>query len=90
MKSSIVKRSIAVGRRRTAVSLEPAFWDALNEIADKHAMTPSQLVTTIDMNREHQPLICDQTFCSWRLSRRGIGSGPSPGRAGSVARSENG
>jgi predicted DNA-binding ribbon-helix-helix protein len=56
MKSSIVKRSIAVGRRRTAVSLEAAFWDALNEIADKHAITPSQLVTTIDMNREHANL----------------------------------
>jgi predicted DNA-binding ribbon-helix-helix protein len=56
MKSSIVKRSISVGRRRTAVSLEDAFWDALKEIADKQEMTMSQLVATIDMNREHANL----------------------------------
>jgi predicted DNA-binding ribbon-helix-helix protein len=56
MKSSVVKRTISVGRRRTAVSLEDAFWGALNEIAHKHAMTPSQLVTTIDMSREHANL----------------------------------
>jgi predicted DNA-binding ribbon-helix-helix protein len=56
MKSSIVKRSISVGRRRTAVSLEDAFWDALKEIADKHPMTMSQLVATIDVDRDHANL----------------------------------
>jgi predicted DNA-binding ribbon-helix-helix protein len=56
MKSLIVKRSISVGRHRTSVSLEDAFWDALKEIADKHAMTMSQLVATIDVDRDHANL----------------------------------
>jgi predicted DNA-binding ribbon-helix-helix protein len=33
MKTSIVKRSIIIGRHKTSVSLEDPFWDAMKEIA---------------------------------------------------------
>jgi predicted DNA-binding ribbon-helix-helix protein len=88
MKSSVVKRTIAVGRRRTAVSLEDAFWDALKAIADKHSMTPSQLVTTIDTDREHANL-----SSAIRLFVLGVYRGEVSAAAplrDRVARSENG
>jgi predicted DNA-binding ribbon-helix-helix protein len=51
VKSSIVKRSIVIGGRKTSVSLEDAFWKALREIAAAREMTLSDLVTSIDGNR---------------------------------------
>ena len=53
MKSSVVKRSIAVAGRNTSVSLEDAFWKALKEIAAGRAMTLSDLVAVIDSDRQH-------------------------------------
>jgi predicted DNA-binding ribbon-helix-helix protein len=51
MKSSVSKRSIVVAGHKTSVSLEDAFWRALNEIARSRKMTPSELVTSIDVGR---------------------------------------
>jgi predicted DNA-binding ribbon-helix-helix protein len=51
MKSSVCKRSIVVAGHKTSVSLEDAFWRALNEIARSRQMTPSELVTSIDVGR---------------------------------------
>jgi predicted DNA-binding ribbon-helix-helix protein len=78
MKSLIVKRSISVGRHRTSVSLEDAFWDALKEIADKHAMTMSQLVATIDIDRDHANL-----SSAIRLFVLGVYRGEAPATASS-------
>jgi predicted DNA-binding ribbon-helix-helix protein len=52
MKSSVVKRSVVVGGRNTTVSLEAAFWKALNEIASKRDMTLSGLITAIGSERQ--------------------------------------
>ena len=46
MKSSIIKRSVAVGGHRTSISLEDEFWSGLKEIA--------QTLTEIDKTRQHQ------------------------------------
>lgn len=51
MKSSIVRRSISLGGHKTSVSLEDAFWKALNEIACDRKQTLSNLVDFIDMQR---------------------------------------
>jgi predicted DNA-binding ribbon-helix-helix protein len=53
MKSSIIKRSVVVAGHKTSVSLEDAFWLGLKEIAAKRLMTLSNLVGTIDRQREH-------------------------------------
>jgi len=47
-RSSIVKRSVAIGAHRTSVSLEDAFWKALKEIAILRETTLSNLITSID------------------------------------------
>jgi predicted DNA-binding ribbon-helix-helix protein len=53
MKSSVVKRSIVVAGHKTSVSLEDAFWRGLKEIAGGRHVTLSDLVATIDGERQH-------------------------------------
>ncbi len=53
MKSPVVKRSIVIAGHKTSVSLEDAFWQGLKEIAHSRRMTLSDLVSTIDSDRQH-------------------------------------
>jgi predicted DNA-binding ribbon-helix-helix protein len=53
MKSPVVKRSIVIAGHKTSVSLEDAFWKGLKEIAIGRDMTLSELVATIDTERQH-------------------------------------
>ena len=53
MKSPVVKRSIVVAGHKTSVSLEDAFWKGLKEIAGGRDVTLSDLVATIDSERQH-------------------------------------
>jgi len=52
MKSTVVKRSIILAGHKTSVSLEDAFWDGLKEIAKNRRKTLSDLITSIDTDRE--------------------------------------
>jgi predicted DNA-binding ribbon-helix-helix protein len=56
MKSPVVKRSIVVSGHKTSVSLEEAFWKALKEIAAGRNMALSELVASIDVERQHANL----------------------------------
>ena len=56
MQSSVIKRSVVVSGRKTSVSLEDAFWKALQEIAVARNMTKSELVGSIYAGREHANL----------------------------------
>jgi hypothetical protein len=53
MKSSVVKRSIVLAGHKTSVSLEDAFWQGLKDIAKTQRKTLSDLVGSIDIDREH-------------------------------------
>jgi len=53
MKSSVIKRSIVLAGHKTSVSLEDAFWRGLKEIAGGRQITLSDLVSTIDSERQH-------------------------------------
>ena len=53
MKSPVVKRSIVIAGHKTSVSLEDAFWKGLKEIAGRRDMTLSELVASIDSERQH-------------------------------------
>jgi predicted DNA-binding ribbon-helix-helix protein len=50
--SPISKRSIKIAGHPTSVSLEPAFWDALKEIAAARELTINELVAMIDKGRQ--------------------------------------
>jgi predicted DNA-binding ribbon-helix-helix protein len=51
-RSPVVKRSIVVADHKTSVSLEDAFWKGLKEIAARRLMTLSELIGTIDSQRQ--------------------------------------
>jgi predicted DNA-binding ribbon-helix-helix protein len=53
MKSLVVKRSIHLRGRKTSVSLEDEFRNALKEIASDRNVTLSELVGDIDAQRQH-------------------------------------
>ena len=53
MKSPVIKRSIVIAGHKTSVSLEDAFWKGLKEIADDRDVTLSDLVSSIDTERQH-------------------------------------
>src|SRR5579871_5215122 len=53
MKSPVVKRSIVIAGHKTSISLEDAFWKALKEIAIARRATLSDLVASIDSERQH-------------------------------------
>ena len=52
MKSPVIKRSIVIAGHKTSVSLEDAFWRGLKEIALSRHVTLSDLVATIDSERQ--------------------------------------
>jgi predicted DNA-binding ribbon-helix-helix protein len=53
MKSPVVKRSIVIAGHKTSVSLEDAFWKGLKDIAGGRDTTLSDLVASIDSERQH-------------------------------------
>jgi predicted DNA-binding ribbon-helix-helix protein len=53
MKSPVVKRSIVIAGHKTSISLEDAFWRALKDIAIARHATLSDLVASIDTERQH-------------------------------------
>jgi predicted DNA-binding ribbon-helix-helix protein len=53
MKSTVVKRSIILAGHKTSVSLEDAFWEGLKDIAKAQRKTLSDLVGSIDTDRQY-------------------------------------
>jgi predicted DNA-binding ribbon-helix-helix protein len=56
LRSLVTKRSLVVGGHKTSVSLEDAFWIELRSIAHNLGVHLSQLVGSIDSEREHSNL----------------------------------
>jgi predicted DNA-binding ribbon-helix-helix protein len=51
MPTTVKKRSVVVGGHRTSISLEQAFWEALQVLAAREAKTINQMVSDIDAAR---------------------------------------
>jgi len=56
MPRSWPKRTIRVDGYKTCIALEPAFWDGLKEIAVGRGVTVSELVSSINLERQHTNL----------------------------------
>ena len=54
--STLINRNVTVAGRRTSMRLEPAMWDALQQICSREAKTLNQLVTEIDRQRVESSL----------------------------------
>jgi predicted DNA-binding ribbon-helix-helix protein len=48
---TVQKRSVTIAGHRTSVSLEPAFWAGLKEIAEAEAIPLAALISTVDRTR---------------------------------------
>src|SRR6478736_4147911 len=55
-KLRVLKRSIVIAGHKTSISLEDQFWDALREIATARGTPVGTLVSSIDVDREHNNL----------------------------------
>jgi predicted DNA-binding ribbon-helix-helix protein len=55
-KSQVRKISMTLGGHKTSISLEADFWTALQEIAATQSVRTSELVATINRDREHANL----------------------------------
>ena len=53
MASSVIKHSIVIAGHKTSVSLEDCFWHGLKEIARHRAMSMSNLVSTVETERDN-------------------------------------
>ena len=48
---TVKKRSVLISGHPTSVSLEPAFWDALKDIAQRRGCSVNALIVSIDQGR---------------------------------------
>ena len=71
LKSRVIKRSIVVGGHKTSVSLEDLFWHALRSIAQSRGLHLSQLVGSIDAERQHGNLSSAIRLFVFQHSRNG-------------------
>ena len=72
----VQKRSVAIAGHRTSVSLEPAFWTRLREIAGARGVTLSGLIAEIDAEREGNLSSAIRVFIlDWVRNRPSTGSG---------------
>ena len=49
--STLVNRNVTIGGRRTSMRLEPAMWDALDEICQRENLTRHEMCGNIDRFR---------------------------------------
>jgi predicted DNA-binding ribbon-helix-helix protein len=47
---------MVIGRHKTSITLEPAFWEALKEISAAEKLTPGKLIIRIDRERQYPNL----------------------------------
>ena len=64
MKSSVIKRSVAIAGHKTSVSLEDAFWQDLRKIANAQQATLSNVVAEIDKKRNTE-IYPQRSVCSY-------------------------
>ena len=66
---SPVKRSVTIAGHATSISLEPAFWNALQAEADRRRLPLNALVAQIDGERlvAHQPPNLASAIRVWLL-----------------------
>ena len=49
--AAAIKRSVRIAGHATSLSLEPAFWDALRELARRRRISVTGLIAAIDADR---------------------------------------
>ena len=71
----IVKRSVRIAGHATSVSLEPAFWEALCELARRRGVSVNALLSRIDAERNGNLSSAARLFVLDSCRRGELGSG---------------
>ena len=61
----VLKRTVSIAGHKTSVSLEDAFWQALEEIASECDMTRGKLIAAIDSKQQHGNLSSAVRLSCW-------------------------
>ena len=71
------KRSVTIAGHETSISLEPAFWAALEEAAARRSLPLNALIAAIDVERldSSPPPNLTSAIRQWLFARNG-GGGP--------------
>lgn len=87
MKSVVIKRSVLINGRKSSVSLENEFWDALREIARRRKIALTALVEQVDKDRNNINLSSAIRVFVFKHSRPGVAErDASPGRPSTDSR----
>ena len=81
-----VKRSIAIEGHKTSISLEPVFWDALRDAAERRGVAINALVGIIDEERISSKTpsgLASAIRCWLMVDTKKGGSDPEPPFSGS-------
>ena len=65
------KRSVTVDGHRTSITLEPAFWDSLNDIAKAKGKSVSALIAAIDKRQPENLSSAIRVFVLDHYKRQG-------------------
>ena len=72
--AAVVKRSVRIAGHATSVSLEPAFWDALRELARRRHVSVNALLSRIDAERSGNLSSAVRLFVLERCRRGELGA----------------
>ena len=72
--AAVVKRSVRIAGHATSVSLEPAFWDALRELAWRRHVSVNALLSRIDAERSGNLSSAVRLFVLERCRRGELGA----------------
>jgi predicted DNA-binding ribbon-helix-helix protein len=74
--TDLSKHSLVIAGHRTSISLERAFWDALQKIARERQMSIASLVASVDAERDEANLSSAlRVFVLKEMARRGEAAG---------------
>jgi predicted DNA-binding ribbon-helix-helix protein len=65
------KRSVTINGHRTSITLEPAFWDSLNDIARNKGKSVSALIAAIDKKQPENLSSAIRIFVLEHYKRQG-------------------
>ena len=52
MKGNLISKNVTISGHRTSLRLEPAIWDAVEDICEKEGLTIHELIALIDHRRD--------------------------------------
>jgi predicted DNA-binding ribbon-helix-helix protein len=82
--STLVNRNVTVSGHRTSMRLEPAMWEALEEICRRETMTVHEVCSLVDSRRTQSSLTAAMRVFILGYFRAAVADSQEAGRAASL------